>query len=432
MRVCRLAIERFRDERGIALPMAMLTLLILTTLVIAFSMLATSEPLIATNQKLVAQARAVAESGLERAIWALDNPTDPNGLASPLPGTVPAPYDGSTAIPISVNGTQVGVVFVTVTNGTNPNERNITAVGWVPTNTGSGLKAHQKVQTTVSQFLFAGSPPPASLTVAGEINMAGNTNIDSRGDTSCGAKDGTWSQGFTSWGGSAAAYGADGNNTANQTASGLSLSPPSPQTDIRQNVPASDFSPYILKNADLNTLKAWAKANGTYYSGSSVTSLTFNSGNQLPNGIVFIDTVSGQNIDANAPPGANCLLGDTGCTSTSDFASVSLHGGFAADPSGTFSGMIIVAGSLAISGDVTMHGLVYVVNDLTYTGTGHGQIDGSVFSQNIRDTSSTTVDTNTGGNAQINYNCTYVKNPGGQVPQGFNIEPGTYKEVSGS
>jgi hypothetical protein len=55
-----------------------------------------------------------------------------------------------------------------------------------------------------------------------------------------------------------------------------------------------------------------------------------------------------------------------------------------------------------------------------------------VFSQNVRDVSSTTIDTNTGGNAQINYNCNYASNPGGQLPQGFSIAPGTYKEVSGS
>jgi hypothetical protein len=52
----------------------------------------------------VAQARAVAESGVERAIWALNHPTDPNGLAAPLPATVPAPYDSGTGISISVNG----------------------------------------------------------------------------------------------------------------------------------------------------------------------------------------------------------------------------------------------------------------------------------------------------------------------------------------
>jgi hypothetical protein len=147
----------------------------------------------------------------------------------------------------------------------------------------------------------------------------------------------------------------------------------------------------------------------------------------MPNGIIFIDTVSGNNIDYNSD-GSAC----TGCTATTDFASVAIHGGFAADASDIFSGMIIVAGGLSIDGDVKMHGLVYVVNDLNYVGTGHGEIDGAVFSQNVRDISSTTIDTNTGGNASINYNCNYASNPGGQLPKGFSIAPGTYKEIAGS
>jgi hypothetical protein len=411
----RLNVKSLRDQRGVALPMALLALLILSTLVIAFALLATSEPLIATNQKLVAQARAVTESGLEQAIWALNNPTDPNGLPSPLPGTVPAPYDGSTPIPISVNGTQIGVVFVTVTNGINPNERNVAAVGWAPTNAGSAAKAHQKIQATVSRFLFSATPPPAALTVQGQINITGNTNIDSRPDQSCGAKDGTWSVGSTAVGGSGDVYGADGNNTANQSAlSGI--------TDVKQNVPTSAFAPFILKNQDLNALKAMAKAAGTYYSGAGVSSLTFNSGNQMPNGIIFIDTVSGLNVDVN---GANT-------TATSDLASVSIHGNAPADPSGIFRGMIIVAGTLSISGDFHARGLVYAVNDLVYMGTGTGLIEGAVMSQNIRDVSSTTIDTNTGGNSSIIYNCGYASNPGGQMSQGFTVQPGSYKEVSGS
>ena len=423
MRIHHLIIRRLRDERGIALPMALMALLILSTLVIAFALLASSEPVVATNQKMVAQARSVAESGLERAIWALNNPADPNGIPDPLPGTAPAPFDGSTGIPITVNGTQIGLAFVTVTNGVNPNERNVVTVGWVPTNTGTTAKAHQKIQATVSKFLFRASPPPAALTVAGEISAGGNVNIDSRTDLSCGAKDGTWSQGATTSGGSATMYGADGNNTANQTLSGLGGG----VTDQRQGVPSSAFDPYILKNADMNTLKAYAQKNGTYFKGSAVQGMTFNAGNKLPNGIVFIDTVSGNNIDYNAD-GTPCA----GCTAASDFASVDIHGGFAADPSGVFSGMIVVAGSLTIAGNVTMHGMIYTVNDLTYTGTGNGEIDGAVFSQNARDVSSTTIDTNTGGNAQVNYNCNYASNPGGQLPQGFSIAPGTYKEVSGS
>src|SRR5580765_7836703 len=98
MRGLHLNVGMVRDQRGIALPMSLLALLILSTLVISFALLATSEPLIATNQKMVAQARAVAESGLENAIWALNNPTDPSGIPDPLVGAAPAPYDGSAGI----------------------------------------------------------------------------------------------------------------------------------------------------------------------------------------------------------------------------------------------------------------------------------------------------------------------------------------------
>ena len=149
--------------------------------------------------------------------------------------------------------------------------------------------------------------------------------------------------------------------------------------------------------------------------------MLFNSSNRIPNGIIYVDTVSGQNIDLN---GANT-------TPTSDFASVDIHGGAPADASGIFSGWVIVAGSLSISGNFQMHGMIYVQNDLTYTGTGTGQIDGAIISQNIRDVSATTIDTNTGGNAAIIYNCNYAKYGGGQVPQTWTIESGTYKEISG-
>src|SRR5260370_22017748 len=113
---------------------------------------------------MVARARAVAESGLEPTIWALNTPADPNGLPTSL-ATVPAPYDGSAPIPISANGTQIRVVFVTVKAPVqdptlNPNERSVSAVRWFPTNTGSGPIAHQNLHATLSQVLFRASTPP--------------------------------------------------------------------------------------------------------------------------------------------------------------------------------------------------------------------------------------------------------------------------------
>ena len=59
------------NERGIAMPMALMVMVILTALMAAFAVLATSEPQIASNQVASAQARAVAESAVGRVLWAL-------------------------------------------------------------------------------------------------------------------------------------------------------------------------------------------------------------------------------------------------------------------------------------------------------------------------------------------------------------------------
>src|SRR2546423_2885932 len=84
------------NERGVALPMALITLVLLTTLMLAFAVLSQTEPVIAANQLRVSQARALAESGFEYAVWALSNPLDPAGLASPLPNPLPAAFNGTT------------------------------------------------------------------------------------------------------------------------------------------------------------------------------------------------------------------------------------------------------------------------------------------------------------------------------------------------
>src|SRR6266849_3898566 len=257
-----------RCQRGVALPMALICLLILSALIVAFSMMAASEPVLANNQLQVAQARAVAESGVERAIWALNNPANASGIPNPLV-TVSASYNGTTAIPVMINGAQVGVFTVAVTNGTNSYERNIVATGWTPTNIGTGPKVKQKIQVTVYQTRFL--DPPSALTVRGEIGVGGNALIDSRSDTSCGNKTGTFSKGVTNVGGSADIYGYDGNNVHNQDG-----------TDMIQNVPDATFNQYTYSGDELNALKSLARQNGTYYQGT----VAFNSSNRMPNGIV--------------------------------------------------------------------------------------------------------------------------------------------------
>ena len=84
--------SRVFNERGVALPLAMLTLALLATLTIAFVALSKSEPVISGNHQRVTEARALAESGLERALWALSSSIIPSPLVAPprRPTTAPS------------------------------------------------------------------------------------------------------------------------------------------------------------------------------------------------------------------------------------------------------------------------------------------------------------------------------------------------------
>src|SRR5438094_9595764 len=179
--------RRRSSESGIALPMALIVLGLLTTLTLAFLAITVSEPSIAMNQMMNAQARAIAESGLERAIWALSKgetaPGTTGALADPLPSPVPAPYDGSQYVAVGAGG-----VIVTVADGAASNDRVVTSIGYVPNNTNP--IAIKKIQTVVSKVKFL--DPPCAICAGGEnppgtasqIQIGGSASINGS-STSC-------------------------------------------------------------------------------------------------------------------------------------------------------------------------------------------------------------------------------------------------------
>jgi hypothetical protein len=59
---------------------------------------------------------------------------------------------------------------------------------------------------------------------------------------------------------------------------------------------------------------------------------------------------------------------------------------------------------------------------------GAAQILGAVLSQNVRNLLTTSID---GDSPGIVWNCNYARTGGGQLPQTFTIQSGTYKEISG-
>jgi hypothetical protein len=290
-------------------------------------------------------------------------------------------------------------------------ERNVTSIGWSPTNapTPAQSVAHRKVLAVAMQLTNLAVNAPCALCVAGELQISGNSTIDGRPST-CGQKYGTYTSGCTAFGsgscggppggGSYAVYGGqDGNSTANQP------------TDYQENVGTAPFNSFNLNADDLVALRVLAKANGTYFQGST----TFDSSNKVKNGVVFIDTISGNNPTATSNP--------------ADMPLLDIHGNpfLGTNGDGIFSGWMISNGTIHISGNMQIKGLVYAANDLTYNGTGTGQISGLVISQNVQDTSSTSIDSSTSGNSTIVYDCSAAQGLG-YVPPGWFVKKGTYSE----
>ena len=392
--------RRRGSEDGIALPMTLIILTLLTALTVAFLAFSSSEPAIAMNQMTNAQARAIAESGIERALWALTkgdtSPGAAGSIADPLPAPVPAPYDGSQYVAVGVGG-----FIVTVAAGGAVNERTITAVGYVPDNVNP--VAIKKIQTTVTKVKFL--DPPCAVCAGGEQPPGASTQIQVGGSASITANVANGAQYCAGVTPTSAAYSQ---GTVGTNGHPSFTGPTGASDGIAQNQSNSNFANFLFTDSDMAVLKSLAKQNGTYYQGDQTWT------SPPPGGIIFVDTPSG-NVLTNSSP-------------SSDLITVDIHGNW----SSGFNGWIVVARSIHISGNTTLNGLVYAQNDVTLHGSGGGSITGAVISTNRVDTNSTNVDTDDIGNAPISYNCPSVRNGGGTIPQNWFVKPGTYKEVPGS
>jgi hypothetical protein len=410
VRSARAVVSPFGSERGVALPMALLSLVIVSVLIAGFSVLSAIEPTIANNQLAVAQARALAEAGVERALWALSNPADTQGIPATFT-TPPSPYDGGRLVPVAADGHPVGRFRVTVTNGSTAYERHITAVGFVPDDTTAGRRAIRKITVTALNPQLILKDPPAALSVRGELRAGGTLRVDSRTDGSCGPKVGTLARGETSLeGASADIRGASGDGSARNriTDAAGGLIPAAPG-DIVKNASGAVFDGFSLSEADLNALRAFAKARGTYLKGT----VRFGARNRMPDGIIVVDAVA---VDG-AP---------------SDLASVAIDAGAPSDPSGVWSGWLIVNGSLAIDSEVRLRGFVYAQSTLDARAAGAVELSGALVSRNIRDLPGAGIDTGPAADLGVVYNCRDALTGGRKIPGRWSVKGGSYREVSGS
>ena len=398
-----------RDERGVALPMALMSLALLTTLMLALASLSRTEPVIAANHLRGSQARTLAESGIEYALWALSNPDHPGGVPTSLPGTTAtAPFDGRTFLALGRTGGFT--VKVAGDAGGDPQRRTLNAVGWTPTNNPSDprSKAHRAVTVDAVAIPHLGARAPCALCVRGPLTATGRVAIDGANrDPACGddTKHGTFTRDATTLAGPAVISGGAG--------------------PVAQNQLAGAFEPVTLSPAALEALRTLAWRNGTYYGpgfprGGAVSDrqatwsgrIAFDATNPLPDGVVFVDTTDGGN-------------GAAGAVTT--LAAASLGAGAFGTRAEGFRGWIVVNGSLEITAGLRIEGLVYARDGLTYQAAGAGAIEGLVVSLNVSETAGARMEAMGGGELTVRFDCARAT-AAGLVPRGFRMIPGTYRE----
>jgi len=380
-------LSRPAGQRGAVLPLAMLSLLVLSAVLIGLSMLTGQEPLVASNHVMMVQAQALAEAGLERALWALSSPQAPEGVV--WTAAAPAPYDGSQLIWVVTDVAPLGGFRLTI-SGESDGQRQVVAIGLVPGDDGPLGRARQEISATVIRLRFPALP--AGLAVRGDLTIGNGVTIDASADGSCGDVAGTWSSGATTLGSGSQVLGRSG------------------EADARQLQPAGAFDEGAFTTAELSALKAVARARGTYYQGA----VAFDAARPVPDGLVFVDTVSGRPI--------------TGATPDADLAAVSIGDGAGTGSGGSFRGWLVVNGSLSIAGGIALEGLVYAADRLSQTGT--ARLVGAAVAGHVRSTLPSLIDARPAGSAALVWNCEVGRTGGRVIPQRWMVKPGSYREAA--
>ncbi len=378
-------------QHGFALPAATIALLLLSTLVMAFAVVSTSEPTIAANHLRAAQARALAAAGVEHASWALTTIRVPD-LS---PGTVaPAPYDGRTFFPLG----PVGGFEVTVAAGPVPTERAIQAVGYAPRPTPSVLDGSRR-RLTLTLHRLRWLDPPAPVTTGSDLVITGAATIDSRSDASCGAKAGVSTTGTATAGGTVYGHGDDVDSGA--------------APDRITGASPSRLDDHGFTDTDVATIRSIARCCGVYLTGDQ----TFSDSNPLPgHGLVFIDTVDGTTLSCAGPgPGH-------GCEPASGGPVVKVLGNAAPTGASEFRGWLIVNGALVWTGGTRARGFLYAQD--TAALSGGEALRGAVVSRNVSRLPST-ID-----GASLTWDCHAARTGGDSVPMAWLPKPGTFREVA--
>ena len=396
-----------------ALSLALLALVLLTPIMLAFAMLGDTELVIAANQMRASQARALAESGFEYGVHALSRAIlveDPGRLLS---GPVaPAPLDGRTFVALGRTGGFT--VRADHAASGDPQVRIVTSVGWTPTDnpTDPRAKAHRRITAEVVAIPHPGVRAPCALCVNGALTLSGNVAVDgANGDRACGDdnKYGVVSRDETTSVGPVALSGGAG--------------------PLAQRRPAGDLDAVTFSPAVLDALKSLARRNGSYFGPGFPTGgrtsdgratwsgrIVFDASNPLPDGVVFVDTTDGRPVDAQA-------------STFSTLAGVRVGAGAVAPPAEAFRGWLIVNGSLEIGAGTAMRGLLYALDSLTYQADGAGTLEGLAVALNVQNALGGRIEPTGGGSMRVRFDCGHA-GAAELVPHGFRLARGSYREAA--
>ena len=160
----------------------------------------------------------------------------------------------------------------------------------------------------------------------------------------------------------------------------------------------------------MSAFKALARARGTYYQGA----VTFDASRRVPDGLVFVDTVSGQPISTATP--------------ATDLASVVVRDGAPSNPNGLIRGWIVVNGSLSVEGDLTLEGLAFAADRFSQSGS--ARIRGAAIAGHVRSTAPSLVEARPSSGPALTWSCEMGKTGGGSIPQRWMVKPGSYREAA--
>lgn len=407
-------------ERGTAVPLAFFVLVILLSLSVAFGALSGSEPLIAANHVLSAQARAAADSGLQAVLAAFSHTQHlPADFATTL---ALAPF---VALPGVNAGYKIAVdVDAAGSVAQKANERVVTVVGYAP-NDVSPNRAVRALQAVIQRdSLMATINPPAGMALPAGGSVKGEVDARSTAGNWCRAGPPT------------AAVIADGRHRI--STSGSMWGPANDAANengpdvwhANSTPPPGDFvfANLAFSVHELAALRALAAAHGTLFTAASSV-VRFprpagggqGAGSSLPDGVVYVE--------------GNAEI---------EVHDVTWRGWLIVVPSGSSPGALTFSCFTGCDGarlSMTLNGLVYAsdaINVETAASDRQLMITGAVVAMQSGSAPST-INPRTTGDFRVNYDCAVVRSAITGTPtttgvglgrQGWYLKEGSYREVS--